>query len=276
MLEFGKAMGLMPNTLKNDKKIKIGVVSFSGGQDSTTVLAYARNLGYELHALSFVYGQTLDREIQQAKKISKLLNVKHKIFDISAFKDIAWFSALTHPELFQIPKYEKHEELGEIIPFTYVPMRNSFFIICNAAYLESIILNKIEIEKVNPEDIEASIFIAANNIDFSNYPDCRPEFFKQMEKILGVASKMGSYHKLPIKIKTPIIKMSKKEITEFGVELKVPLHLTQTCYVGGEKACGKCPSCLLRIKGFKEAGYIDPIKYEISVDWTGCKSINGS
>jgi 7-cyano-7-deazaguanine synthase len=263
----------MPNILKNDKKIKIGVVSLSGGQDSTTIVTYAKKLGYELYALSFIYGQTLIREIHQAKKICKLLNVKHLIFDISAFKEIAWFSALTHPELFRIPKYEKHEEIGETIPFTYVPMRNTFFVICNAAYLESVILKKIEVEKINPEDIEASIFIAANNIDFSNYPDCRPKFFKQIEKVLQNASKIGSYYKIPIKIETPIIKMSKKEITELGVKLKAPLHLTQTCYVGGEKACGKCPSCLLRIKGFKEAGYIDPIEYEISVDWRGCKPI---
>lgn len=266
----------MLNTLKKVigiKETKIGVVSFSGGQDSTTVLSYAKKLGYDLHALSFIYGQSLSREIKQAKKICKLLNVKHLIFKISAFKDLAWFSALTHPELFQIPKYESHKEIGETIPFTYVPLRNSFFIICCAAYLESTILKKIEIEKINPKNIRASIFISANNIDFSNYPDCRPKFFSQMEKLLWHGSKIGSYYKIQIKIETPIIKMSKKEITELGVRLKAPLHLTQTCYVGEEKACGRCPSCLLRIQGFKETGYIDPIKYKIKIDWKGCKPI---
>ena len=255
-------------------KIKIGVVSLSGGQDSTTVLTYAKRKGYELYALSFIYGQTLSREIQQAKKICEYLNVRHEIFDVSSFKDLAWFSALTHPEKLPIPKYEKSEEIGEEIPFTYVPLRNSFFLICCAAYLESVALKRIEIDKVDPKRLEAHIFIAANYIDYSNYPDCRPEYFRKAEKFLYYGSKLGTYYGVPIKIKTPIIKMSKKEITELGVKLKVPLHLTHTCYVGEEVACGKCPSCLLRIKGFKEAGYIDPIKYKISIDWSGCKKID--
>ncbi|HID42526.1 MAG TPA: 7-cyano-7-deazaguanine synthase QueC [Archaeoglobaceae archaeon] len=252
---------------------KIGVVSFSGGQDSTTVLAYAKKLGYELYALSFIYRQTLSREINQAKKICEILKVKHKIFDISTFKNIAWFSALTNPD-FPIPEYEKHEELEERIPFTYVPFRNSFFLVCCAAFLESVILKKIEMENVEAENIEACIFIAANFIDYTNYPDCRPEFFKKAEEFLRVGSKLGTFYNIPIKIESPIINLSKKEITELGIRLRVPLHLTQTCYVGEEEACGECPSCLLRIKGFKEAGYIDPIKYKIPVDWSGCKEIN--
>lgn len=258
----------------NKKKIKVGVVSLSGGQDSTTVLAYARKLGYELYALSFIYGQTLSREIEQAKKICEVLGVKHEIFNVSAFKDLAWFSALTHPEKLPIPRYEKHEELGEEIPFTYVPLRNSFFLVCCAAYLESVVLKKIELEKVDPKDIEAHIFIAANFIDYTNYPDCRPEFFKKAEDFLNAGSKLGTFYGVQMRIETPIIKMSKKEITELGVKLKAPLHLTQTCYVGEEEACGKCPSCLLRIKGFKEAGYIDPIKYKIPIDWSGCRKID--
>jgi len=255
-------------------KIKIGVVSLSGGQDSTTVLTYAKRKGYELYALSFIYGQTLTREIKQAKKICEYLNVKHEISDVSSFKNLAWFSALTHPEMLPIPKYEKHEEIEEEIPFTYVPLRNSFFLVCCAAYLESITLNKIEIENVAPERIMAHLFIAANYIDYSNYPDCRPEYFRKAEKFLYAGSKLGTFYNVPMRIKTPIIKMSKKEITEFGVKLRAPLHLTHTCYVGEEEACGKCPSCLLRIKGFKEAGYIDPIKYKIPVNWHGCKKID--
>ena len=256
------------------EKIKVGVISFSGGQDSTTVLTYAKSLGYELYALSFVYGQSLSREIKQAKKICEVLGVKHEVFDVSSFKNIAWFSALTHPEKLPIPKYEKPEELGEQIPFTYVPLRNSFFIVCCASYLESVVLEKIELKKVNPKDIVASIFIAANFIDYSNYPDCRPEFFKKAEEFLNKGSKIGTFYNIKMKIETPIINMSKKEITELGVKLKAPLHLTHTCYLGEEEACGRCPSCLLRIKGFKEAGYIDPIKYKIPIDWTGCKKIN--
>jgi len=256
-----------------NEKIKVGVISFSGGQDSTTVLAYAKNLGYELHALSFVYGQSLSREIKQAKKICGIMGVKHKIFDVNAFKDLAWFSALTHPEKLPITKYEKQEELGKEIPFTYVPLRNSFFLVCCAAYLESVVLKKIELEKIDPSKIEAHIFIAANFVDYSNYPDCRPEFFKKAEEFLNSGSKLGTFYNVRIKIQTPIIMMSKKEITELGVKLKAPLHLTQTCYVGEDEACGKCPSCLLRIKGFKEAGYVDPIRYKIPIEWTGCKKI---
>jgi 7-cyano-7-deazaguanine synthase len=255
------------------KKTKVGVLSFSGGQDSTTVLAYAKNLGYELYALSFIYGQTLSREIKQAKKICEILGVKHEIFDVSSFKNLAWFSALTHPENLPIPKYEELGQLGEQIPFTYVPLRNSFFLVCCAAYLESVVLKKIELENVKPKDVEACIFIAANYVDYSNYPDCRPEFFRKAEEFLNAGSKIATFYNVGIKIQTPIIRMSKKEITELGVKLKAPLHLTQTCYVGEEEACGKCPSCLLRIKGFKEAGYIDPIKYKIPIDWTGCKKI---
>lgn len=257
----------------NRELIKVGVVSLSGGQDSTTVLAYAKNLGYELYALSFIYGQTLSREIKQARKICEVLGVNHEVFDVNAFKDLAWFSALTHPEKLPILKYEEHEELGEKIPFTYVPLRNSFFLVCCAAYLESVVLKKIELEKIDPKKIEAHLFIAANFIDYTNYPDCRPEFFEKAEKFLNAGSKLGTFYKVPIKIETPIIKMSKKEITELGIKLKAPLHLTHTCYVGEEEACGKCPSCLLRIKGFKEAGYVDPIKYKIPIDWTGCKEI---
>jgi 7-cyano-7-deazaguanine synthase len=256
-----------------DIMIKVGVISFSGGQDSTTVLAYAKNLGYELYALSFYYGQTLSRELKQAKKICEYLGVEHKIFNIDTFKDIAWYSALTSPDKFKIPKYERHEELGDIIPYTYVPFRNSFFLVCCSAYLESIILDKIEVKGVEPKDIEAHIFMAVNYIDYSNYPDCRPEYYKKAEEFLNLACKISTYYKVPIKIETPLIKMNKKEITELGVKLKAPLHLTQTCYYGEEKACGKCPSCLLRIKGFKEAGYIDPIEYAIPIDWSGCKKI---
>jgi 7-cyano-7-deazaguanine synthase len=258
-------------------KLKLGVIAFSGGQDSTTVLTYAkRKLNYDLYALSFIYGQTLQREIKQAKKICKLLNVKHLVFDISTFKDLAWYSALTRPELFKIPKYEKVEDVGEIIPYTYVPLRNSFFTICCAAYLESLVLKKIEIEKINPKNIQPTIFIAANSIDFSNYPDCRPKFFSEIEKVLWSGTKIGSYYKIQIKIQTPIINMSKKEITEFGIKIKAPLHLTQTCYHGGKIACGTCPSCLLRIKGFKEAGFIDPLEYKTKINWDGCLPVKTS
>lgn len=254
------------------KKIKVGVLSYSGGQDSTTVLCYAKNLGYELYALSFMYGQSLSREIEQAKKICEILGVKHKIINVEGFKDLAWFSALTHPERYPLLKYEKYEDIGQQIFYTYVPMRNSFFLVCCMAYLESILLREIEEKKEKPEDIEGRIFIASTF--GSNYPDNKPNFLKIAEDFLNEGSKLWTYYNVRVKIEAPLISMSKKEITEFGVKLKAPLHLTQTCYENKEEACGKCSSCLLRIKGFKEAGYIDPIKYRVKIDWSNCKKID--
>lgn len=251
--------------------LNLGIVSLSGGQDSTTVLLYAMSREYQVHALSFVYGQTLKKEVEQAQKICNLLNIPHHIFDISEYSSIAFYSALTKSDRFEIPKFKNASEIAEIIPHTYVPMRNSFFTICCAAYLESLILEQIEIENIDPESITGSIFIAANSIDFSNYPDCRKEFYDSIKETIRIGSKVGNFYNIPIEIQTPLISLSKKEITLLGIQLGVPLHLTWSCYEGKELACGKCPSCLLRIKGFREAGYIDPIEYEIPIDWGDAK-----
>lgn len=249
---------------------KIGIVSLSGGQDSTTTLYLAKDQGFELTALIFIYGQTLSKEIKQASKICKLIEVPYKIVDISAYKDLAWFSCLTHPELLPMPEKVK----GDEVPFTYVPLRNLFFLVCCSAYLESCVLWNIEVEGVPPKDIEtAAVFISANAVDYSNYPDCRPFFYEEAIKGIREGSKIGSYYHIPVSVLLPLINLSKKEITELGVKLKVPLEMTWTCYRGRYLACGVCPSCRLRIKGFKEAGYIDPMMYDISIDWKGCRRI---
>lgn len=239
--------------------MKIGVVLLSGGLDSTTVAAYAKSLGHEVHAITVHYGQTLSREIKSAQEIAKRLGIKHRIIDISSFKEVAWYSALTHPELYEVPKERPTEEMAKIVPITYVPLRNTFLIVLAAAYLESEILQRIERENVEPKKIEARLFIAANSLDFSGYPDCRPEFYDRMNELIKLASKAGTQYNVEMKIDTPLLFKDKKEITELGIELSAPLEWTWSCYIGGEVPCGKCDSCLLRAKGFGEAGIEDPL-----------------
>jgi len=240
-------------------KCKIGVVLLSGGLDSTTTAVFAKSLGYEIHAITVHYGQTLSKEIKCAKEVAKRVGIKHKIIDISPYKEVAWYSALTHPELFEVPKERSMEEMAKTIPITYVPLRNTFFLVLAAAYLESEILYKIEKEGVKPEDIEARIFIAANVLDYSGYPDCRPEFYEKINELTKLASKVGTQYKVEMKIETPLLFKNKKDIVGLGTKLKAPLEWTWSCYVGGEVPCGKCDSCLLRAKGFQEAGIEDPL-----------------
>ncbi len=240
-------------------KHKIGVVLLSGGLDSTTTAAFAKNEGYDVHALTMIYGQKLSKEVECARIVAKKLGIAHKIIDVSSFKEAAWYSALTHPEFFGVPKGRNMEEMSKEIPITYVPMRNTFFIVLAFAYLESMILHKIETKKVEPNEIEARIFIAANYLDYSGYPDCRPEFFDKMNELLSLASKVGTEYSIEMRIETPSLHLGKKEIVELGTRLKAPLEWTWSCYEGGEVPCGKCDSCLLRAKGFREAGIEDPL-----------------
>jgi 7-cyano-7-deazaguanine synthase len=240
-------------------KHKIGVLLLSGGLDSTTATAYAKSLGYEVHALTVDYGQTLSKEVKCAQEVAKRLGIKHKIIDASLYKEVAWYSALTHPELFEIPKERSIEEMKKTISLTYVPLRNTFFIVLASAYLESEILHKIERENAKPEEIEARIFIAANVIDYSGYPDCRPEFYEKINELMKLASKAGTQYDIQMKIETPLLFKNKKEIVELGTKLRAPIEWTWSCYVGREVPCGECDSCLLRAKGFKEAGIEDPL-----------------
>ena len=239
--------------------MKIGVVLLSGGLDSTTTATYAKSLGYEVHAITVHYGQTLKKEIKFAQEVAKRLGIKHKIIDISPYKEVAWYSALTHPELFQVPKERITKEMAKTIPITYVPLRNTFLIVLAGAYLESEILHKVEKENAKPEQIEAGIFIAANVLDYSGYPDCRPEFYEKINELMKLASKVGTQYRIDMKIETPLLLKNKKEIAELGTKLNAPLEWTWSCYVGEEVPCGKCDSCLLRAKGFEEAGIEDPL-----------------
>ncbi len=224
------------------------VVLLSGGLDSTTTLAIAINDGCEVHALSFDYGQRHARELESAKKIAEYYGVKHKIIKID-LKSIGG-SALTDSRI-KVPE-RRIEEIRENIPITYVPARNTILLSYALAYAEVIDADYI--------------YIGVNALDYSGYPDCRPEYIRAFEEVARLGTKRG-VEGMPIKIRAPLINMTKAEIIKRGMELSVPYELTWSCYRGGEKACGRCDSCLLRLKGFMEAGYVDPLEYETYPDF---------
>jgi 7-cyano-7-deazaguanine synthase len=225
--------------------MKHAVVLLSGGLDSSTALAIARAWGYETYALSFEYGQRHQRELEAAKKIANSLDAReHRIVKID--NQIFAGSALTGDV--DVPKSRSEKEIGAGIPVTYVPARNTIFLAHALAWSEII--------------PAGHIFIGSNAIDYSGYPDCRPEFIALFETLANVATKAGA-EGARIQIHAPLIKMSKADIVRKAVELKVDLSLTHSCYdpLPDGRACGKCDSCQLRLKGFREAGVADPIKY---------------
>ncbi|MEM0155991.1 MAG: 7-cyano-7-deazaguanine synthase QueC [Thermoplasmataceae archaeon] len=213
----------------------------SGGLDSSTVLAIAKRKGYDVTALSFNYGQRHSIEIQASKRIADHFNVRHVVFEMD-FSKIGG-SSLTA----DIPvEKRKVEEIGRDIPTSYVPARNSIFLAIAAAFAETAGADRI--------------FIGANAVDYSGYPDCRPEFFAAFENAINLGTKVGNTGR--IRIDVPLQFLSKSEIISIGHSLGVPYDLTYSCYNGGELPCGECDSCLLRLKGFMEAGIPDPLKYE--------------
>ena len=234
------------------------VTLLSGGLDSTTVTAYAKARSDRLTAITFQYGQTHSREITSASEVARLLEVEHRLVDISFLGDVAWYSALTNPEAFPMPTDREPRSMGASIPITYVPLRNTTFVALAAAYLESQVLHAIEVEGVAPGDVSAAVYMAPNVLDYSGYPDCRPEFFAQMSETLRYGSKLGAEYGIDIGIETPIIELSKAQIVRMAVELAAPLEHTWSCYAGGERPCGACDSCILRARGFEEAGVADP------------------
>ena len=237
-----------------------GVTLLSGGLDSTTVTAYARDRVDRLSALTFYYGQTHSKEVDCAKTIAGLLGVEHKLLDISFLGEVAWYSALTNPDQFPIPQNrDAAEEIGFGIPITYVPLRNTIFLSLSAAYLESQVLHAIEMEGVDSKDVEAYIYLAPNAIDYSGYPDCRPEYYEKITPALEYGSKLWTQYNVSIRVETPIIELSKAEIALLGVKLNAPLEHTWSCYGGSELPCDGCDSCILRAKGFHEAGIADPL-----------------
>lgn len=214
------------------------VVLLSGGLDSTTCLSVAVREGYDVYPLSFDYGQRHKKELTSARQIAKYFKIKElKIVKIGNVGG----SALTDMDI-DVPEYKGLPN----IPVTYVPARNIIFLSYAVGYAETV-------------GAEA-IYIGVNAVDYSGYPDCRPEFIEAFEKVVKVGTKSGVNGKA-VKIVTPLINLSKAEIVKLACENNAPLHLTTSCYKGGEKACGVCDSCVLRIKGFEEAGIVDTIEY---------------
>lgn len=219
----------------------------SGGLDSTVTMAMAISMGYDVLPLSFRYGQRHSRELEAARAVCRHYGIGRQVvvdIDLSSFET----SALTSRKV-QVPRGRSLEGMGADIPVTYVPARNIIFLSVAAGLCETVGAD--------------SIFIGANALDYSGYPDCRLEFFQAFERVLEVGTKAGVEGR-PITVQAPILGMSKSDIVRLGKELKAPLHLTWSCYQGGERACGRCDSCLLRLKGFKEAGYEDEIPYEVA------------
>jgi len=226
---------------------KKAIVLLSGGLDSTTALSIAKNSGFETYALSFAYGQRHEIELQFAKKIAEKFGVKeHKIATI----DLRTFGGSALTAEIAVPKNQ--EILQNRIPITYVPARNTIFLSYALAYAEV----------VGAFDI----FIGVNAIDYSGYPDCRPEFIETFEKLATLATAAGVENKGHFKIHTPLIKLSKKEIIEEGIRNGVDYSITHSCYdpiIEDNKviSCGKCDSCKLRLEGFKAAGIKDGLIY---------------
>ena len=225
--------------------MKRAVVLLSGGIDSATTLAIAIAEGYDTHALSFDYGQRHEIETEAARRVANSLGAKeHRVakIDLRAFGG----SALTDD--FAVPKQRSEKEIAHGIPITYVPARNTIFLAYALGWAEVI--------------HGSDIFLGVNAIDYSGYPDCRPEFIEAFESLAILATKAGVEGR-PFQIHTPLIKSSKADIIRKGVELGVDLSLTHSCYDPTPEglACGECDSCLFRLKGFREAGIKDPIRY---------------
>ena len=235
-----------------------GVSLLSGGLDSTTVTALAKNQIDHLTALTFHYGQSHSKEVECAAAVARSLGVPQELMDISFLGKVAWYSALTNPDRFPVPEDRDAAQMGNSIPITYVPLRNTIFLSLAAAYLESQALHAIELEGVPPSELQAHLFMAPNAIDYSGYPDCRPEFFEKMSESLGYGSKLWTEYSVPLQIEIPIIEMSKADIVRLAMKIQAPLELTWSCYQGGDTPCGRCDSCILRANGFSEAGFPDP------------------
>jgi len=224
---------------------KRAVVLLSGGIDSSTTLAIAIAEGYETYALSFDYGQRHQIETAAARRVARSLGAKeHRVAKI----DLRVFGGSALTDDIDVPKKRSEREIANGIPVTYIPARNIIFLSYALAWAEV---------------IEGSdIFLGVNSIDYSGYPDCRPEFIEAFENMANLGTKAGVEGRR-FQIHTPLIKLSKAEIVRKGIELGIDLSLTHSCYDPTPEglACGECDSCLLRLKGFGEAGLKDPIRY---------------
>jgi 7-cyano-7-deazaguanine synthase len=225
-------------------KQRKAVVLLSGGLDSATVLAIAKSQGYEPYALSFSYGQRHIWELEAASRVAASVGVEaHRIAAI----DLRVFGGSALTDDIAVPKGRDLDEMSHGIPITYVPARNTIFLSFALAWAE--VLGS------------SDIFIGVNALDYSGYPDCRPEFIEAFEKMANLATKAGVEGRQSLKIHTPLIALTKAEIIQKGIELGVDYSLTSSCYdpAANGAPCGQCDSCLLRQKGFRENGIEDPL-----------------
>lgn len=226
------------------------VVLLSGGLDSATALAIARAEGFLPCALTFRYGQRHELEVAAAQKVAQRAGVAlHAVVEI----DLKQFGGSALTGSIDVPKGRSLAEISEGIPITYVPARNTIFLSYALAFAET--------------RGAADIFLGVNAIDYSGYPDCRPEFIEAFERLANLATKAGVEGKMRFRIHTPLIHMTKAQIIRRGAELGVDYSLTRSCYDpdASGAACGQCDSCLLRLKGFAEAGVPDPVRYRSDV-----------
>lgn len=221
------------------------VVLLSGGLDSSTVLYQAKADGCECYAISFDYQQRHRRELASAEAIANCAGVQgHHIvsFDLRQWGG----SALTDDDI-DLPEHRRVEQMSQTIPITYVPARNTIFLSFGLSYAEAIGAQRV--------------YLGANALDYSGYPDCRPDYIQAMQAVFNLGTKQGREGQI-IKIMTPLISLRKTEIIELGNQLGVPWEQTWSCYAGGDMACGVCDSCRLRLAAFAELGLQDPLPYQ--------------
>lgn len=224
---------------------KKAIVVLSGGLDSSTCAYIAKNHGYDIYCISFNYGQRHTKELECAAEIAKRVGAKeHRILTLPTPTGTSLVAGAE-----EIPEERSLEDMSKEIPSTYVPARNTVFIALGLQYAEEV--------------GASAIYVGVNAIDYSGYVDCRPEYIEAWQELINRATKR-TVEGGEIKLMTPLLQLYKSEIIEEGMALGVPYELTQSCYKGGGKACGKCDSCKLRLKGFKEAGFTDPVEYEAS------------
>lgn len=228
---------------------KKAVCLISGGLDSAVCAFIAKKQGYEIYALSFRYGQRHAKELSCAKKISKAVGVKNHIILPVNLELFGGSSLLKHST--RDIEHHKLKDIGVTIPSTYVPARNTIFLSFALAYAETIQAD--------------TIFIGVNAVDYSAYPDCRPAYITKFQQLANIATRQGVEGKR-IYIKAPLLNLTKAEIIQKGIELHVPFSKTWSCYQGNAKPCGRCDSCLLRLKGFQKAKLKDPLQYAPQTD----------
>ena len=223
------------------------VVLSSGGLDSTTVIAIAKSEGFEVYSLSFDYGQRHAHELKAAKSVARQFQVaRHLVIRI----DLGAIGGSALTDNLDVPKSRSLKTMTSEIPITYVPARNTVFLSYALAWAEVL--------------QSSDIFIGVNAVDFSGYPDCRPEFIAAFEHMANLATKIGVEGKTRVRIRTPLLHLSKAQIITRGTALGVDYAITHSCYDPSLRglACGQCDSCLLRRKGFIEAGIADPTQYQ--------------